>query len=44
MNELGVIADVGIFQRIRGTVEKRDSGFLKWIRMGGIRRLKENCL
>ena len=24
-------------------VEKRESGFLKWIRMGGIRRLKENC-
>ena len=28
---------------MRGTAEKRDSGLLKWIRMGGIRRLKENC-
>ena len=32
-----------IFQGIRGTEEKWYSGLLKWIRMGGIRRLKENC-
>ena len=33
----------GFFKRIRGTAKKRDSGLLKWIRMGGIRRLKQNC-
>ena len=31
-----------IFQRICGTAEKRDSGLVQSIRMGGIRRLKEN--
>ena len=33
----------GFFQRIRVTAEKRDSGLLKWIRMGDIGRLKKNC-